>query len=172
MRLTLDKGAMEVLLNSMTEEARLDFSTKVMNITLQKLANNLNAAKVKKLVDAETRTILDDYVKNIDSYKPELQPLYKSRIKNLVAAEFKAQEEERLKTLNYKMGDAQRDIRKYAAEQATGTVDSVLSQRIDELTLNSLREHLSGLIELGNTLQSMTVVKAPSESQEPGVPTP
>lgn len=154
MRITLDKAAMEVLLSSMSVEARADFSKRVMKQVVEKLTKDLTEQQFTRALDEFKATKLNEYLDDVKARKPKLS----SRERQKVADAF----DDEIEAL---IGQSKAELKKQVAEAHAHAIASMKTQirnytqqymhkLIQGMAQQAIADHLDSLIELGNALKS------------------
>lgn len=165
-RLTLDRGAMEVLLDQMSEEMKADFSGNVMRQVVHRLTNQLTVEQFKRELEGTRKKELSKYLEDVKSWKPELS---RSQLGKLTEA-YEAGASDLFKKFESSLYDIKVKARQEAEEHIERHLKSfaerMLKVQINEMVQDALKANLDSLIELGEAMREMKTV-TPEIPDEP-----
>lgn len=163
MRLTLDRGAMEVLLEQMSEEARVDFSNKVLRHTLNKIASDITQEQFYKAINKLKTQELDEIVSSARSWEPKLNDSEKWKIRKAIDHEIDSLKGDFKGQLSMVTAKETREAKQRIQDRIRAYTEGTIKQAIRDMVTEAISEQLGSLIELGGALQSMQTVKAESD---------
>lgn len=145
MRITLDHNAMQVLLDNMSEDAKLDFSNKVVAAVVERFARNITEDRVRKILDGECKNVIEETVKGSFS-NVELTGMAQHRLKEAVEKDTKKFTDKAITDLRRKVYEADDEIKRLANERVEEVLNHFARRHVKDAVNQEVREQVSRMI--------------------------
>lgn len=156
MRITLDAGAMNALLNSLSPEARVEFSNQVLRICVDRLARNDITRFLEEQGQAIIRAMVIDIGKEYygsltlgDSFKEKLRKKIEREVQDIYAGSLKGFSETLERRGNLIVDNAKQALNQVIVKFTHDTLPS----KVKTLVAEAFQENLLKLFRLGKALE-------------------